>query len=895
MAIAVETEHPDVYVVEGRGTPQVSGASANVGGLIGETQKGPIDRAILITGMEDYIRWFGQRYHGGYMYTAARGFFQNGGRVLQVVRILRYNPLTGAPTFAYSETTLGDTDFIDTPASVVGSNAAPFNAEPLDTLVVNIDALGNQTVTFNATPAALPGAPVGALPPAPGSSITITVDSEPDPQVITFTGAEITAALAIAAINTQLRGGFATDPGAGTIDLYSDTRGTSSSIAITAEAPPGTAAILGHAVPSSAAGGGDVGDIDRMSIADAVSHLDTNIANAAVTAVGNSVKITSDSPGAGSSVQIVSGNMTTVLGLAIGTYTGSDAGQEDALKLQAKDPGQYGDNIGVSTLRWSTAVNHAGGYAPGVGAVVVMEVDSIQGAAIGDVLVVEDTATMSQSFIGLVVDIDAAANELTLHSGDNANPGNANAINDDSPVLCASTHRLATTSAEDLENGDTELLLTSAYSAVVGQNVVVVSSDGQNVVEVTVTEVDGNKIKFAAVALTTTIDAGAAVVSEEFNLYVYEQGLVEEDYEYLSMSSTNEDDYVQIRLAGISNESDRVVATDQTPTPTYDWQKLPYPVTLTSLTGGSDGDPVQPMDYIGYPGDVPPKSGIYLMEDVPDLNMIAIPGQTDEAAQEGIGSWCENNGVVDCILDPPLTADTPTDVVNYRLYTLPLDTSHATMYYPWLRIADELNADRRENIPPSGHVMGAWAATGTTRGVHVAPANIALRGIVGVARQINDAEHGLLNTNNINAIRQYPGQGIRIMGARTLYSVSDGRHYVNVRRLVNYVKRSIKEGNRWAIFENNDPYLWDQIQTINGDFLSALWARGMLYPSDDESRAYYVKCDSETNPEYERRQGRVYCVLGINPPYPAEYVIFKIEMWDGGVSISEEIARYGGV
>ncbi len=74
-------------------------------------------------------------------------------------------------------------------------------------------------------------------------------------------------------------------------------------------------------------------------------------------------------------------------------------------------------------------------------------------------------------------------------------------------------------------------------------------------------------------------------------------------------------------------------------------------------------------------------------------------------------------------------------------------------------------------------------------------------------------------------------------------------------------------------------------------FLRGLWQAGMLFPSTDVKRAFFVKCDEETNPPSEIAQGRVWCEIGVNPPFPAEFVIFRIGVWDGGTSIAEEIAN----
>jgi phage tail sheath protein FI len=128
------------------------------------------------------------------------------------------------------------------------------------------------------------------------------------------------------------------------------------------------------------------------------------------------------------------------------------------------------------------------------------------------------------------------------------------------------------------------------------------------------------------------------------------------------------------------------------------------------------------------------------------------------------------------------------------------------------------------------------------------------------------------------------------MGGRTLWMTQDGRQWINVRRLLDFVKRSTKIGNRWAVQEVNDPSLWTKLRTSNQAFCRGMWQDGMLFPSDDESQAYFVKCDRENNPVEQRKLGRVWIYIGVNPPYPAEFVIIKVSQWDGGAGVTEEIA-----
>jgi hypothetical protein len=139
------------------------------------------------------------------------------------------------------------------------------------------------------------------------------------------------------------------------------------------------------------------------------------------------------------------------------------------------------------------------------------------------------------------------------------------------------------------------------------------------------------------------------------------------------------------------------------------------------------------------------------------------------------------------LLDPPF--DTVTDA---RLGLGPLrgwrrrfDADCAALYAPWLLVPDPLMLDATgmRAIPPSGHVGGFAAQTDLRYGVHRAPANGALNWVQTTTLGIDDAQHGVLNPEHVNAIRAFAGRGLRIFGARTLSSDPDWR-FVNVRRLM---------------------------------------------------------------------------------------------------------------
>jgi phage tail sheath protein FI len=161
------------------------------------------------------------------------------------------------------------------------------------------------------------------------------------------------------------------------------------------------------------------------------------------------------------------------------------------------------------------------------------------------------------------------------------------------------------------------------------------------------------------------------------------------------------------------------------------------------------------------------------------------------------------------------------------------------------------------------------------RGVHKAPANELIRGALDVSYRLTREEQGTLNPNGVNCIRFFPGEGIRVYGARTVASSSSEWRYLNVRRLLNMIEESISRSTRWAVFEPNDPTLWKALRRDVGAFLASIWRQGALMGSSADE-AFFVKCDEETNPRDEIDQGRVHILIGVAPVKPAEFVIFRI-------------------
>jgi phage tail sheath protein FI len=242
------------------------------------------------------------------------------------------------------------------------------------------------------------------------------------------------------------------------------------------------------------------------------------------------------------------------------------------------------------------------------------------------------------------------------------------------------------------------------------------------------------------------------------------------------------------------------------------------------------------------------------------------------------------------ILDTRRKHTTPEHARDWRNE---FDSKYAALYFPWLQTPDPLRLEGLlRAVPPSGHIAGVYARGDLATGVHKPPANAALEAVKDVLAPVSDVHHDDLNTRHVNVIRSYDGRGVRVMGARTLSSDSEWR-YVNVRRLLIMIEEAIDVRSQWMVFEPNNPAMWADVERVVGSFLNDLWQRGMLDGATPDE-AYYAICDETTNPPEERDRGRLICKIGVRPPWPAEFVIVRVGMTEGGTEILEETGTPNG-
>jgi phage tail sheath protein FI len=295
-------------------------------------------------------------------------------------------------------------------------------------------------------------------------------------------------------------------------------------------------------------------------------------------------------------------------------------------------------------------------------------------------------------------------------------------------------------------------------------------------------------------------------------------------------------------------------------------------VRLFFLNGGRRAHVVRTNDVEG--------SGLPSLASVDFVNLVCVPGtagMTAAGAAAMVGSvagFCEEQRAF-YVVDPPGSL-TPADITAWKDDLEP--TANAAVYAPGVQVDDPANPGQLRDVPPSGAVAGVIARTDIERGVWATPAGLtagAVQGVRGVTATLTESDSERLNTAGICALRNVPGRGLRVWGARTLAAAEAPEwKYVSVRRLFLFVEESLGRGTQWAVFEPNDERLWQTIRTSIENFLLDLFQSGALVGRTPQD-AYFVRCDRMTMTQDDIDNGRLVCVVGIAPVRPAEFVEFR--------------------
>ncbi len=187
---------------------------------------------------------------------------------------------------------------------------------------------------------------------------------------------------------------------------------------------------------------------------------------------------------------------------------------------------------------------------------------------------------------------------------------------------------------------------------------------------------------------------------------------------------------------------------------------------------------------------------------------------------------------------------------------------------------------QRVLLPPSPAMAGLYCFVDRTRGVWKAPANVSVSNVVMPTFKIDNNMNDGLNMDvtggkSINAIREFPGKGLLVWGARTLAGNDNEWRYIPVRRLFNMMEESIQKALGTFVFEPNDANTWVKVKAMIENFLSNLWRDGALMGAKPED-AFKVQVGFPvTMTQDDILNGYMNVYVAVAPVRPAEFIVLK--------------------
>lgn len=306
-----------------------------------------------------------------------------------------------------------------------------------------------------------------------------------------------------------------------------------------------------------------------------------------------------------------------------------------------------------------------------------------------------------------------------------------------------------------------------------------------------------------------------------------------------------------------------------------------------TFSGGNDGiNDITAADYI--------RAAQELAADTVDMNIVAIPGISDPAVITSVLSMVESRGDCLYLIDPP-NGLTREGVVNWRTgsgdYThAAFNSSYGAIYYDWLNIYDSVNKTYTE-VPPSVVVSATIAYSDRISELWYAPAGLIrglVRGALSCCTQLNKSDVELLYDSGINSIYTDPISGLVVWGQKTAYQEKTALDRINVRRLLNYLKRVVTGACNYLVFEPNDRVTWNSFEMKVQPVLESLKAKRGIYEYRIVRGETIVTAGDIDN-------YRMPCMIMIKPTKSAEEIPIYFVITSTGADFNEVLEANGVV
>ena len=191
--------------------------------------------------------------------------------------------------------------------------------------------------------------------------------------------------------------------------------------------------------------------------------------------------------------------------------------------------------------------------------------------------------------------------------------------------------------------------------------------------------------------------------------------------------------------------------------------------------------------------------------------------------------------------------------------------SFAAAWHPWIQVVEPATPQLAplRALPPDGAATGTIAARENARGVWVAPANVPLRGVVGLTPALAKADEVSLFNAHDNLFVHQPGAFVGL-SAHTL-STDPSLLQLSVRRLLILLRKiALQRGMRY-VFETNTDRFRQMVRRSFERLLSTLTQLGAIV-------SFQVVTGGGVNTPDDIANGRLIVQLLVAPTNPVEFI-----------------------
>ena len=277
-------------------------------------------------------------------------------------------------------------------------------------------------------------------------------------------------------------------------------------------------------------------------------------------------------------------------------------------------------------------------------------------------------------------------------------------------------------------------------------------------------------------------------------------------------------------------------------------------------------------------------------EFVSNHNILAIPGIREPLVTDHSSDQTRDYGKAINIMDIPQYDNSGNRLFDDRavkpdvektidaLTARGFDNNYASTYFPDVEIDDAENS-RRVRVPASVPAMAALAFNDKVAFPWFAPAGFnraALDFVKNVDVRLSAPDRDDLYDAKINPIATFPRTGYVIFGQKTLQHAKSSLDRVNVRRLLNEVKRLIGDIAQNLLFEPNTP-------ATRKRFVSQAILQLGIVQSQAGLETFKVVMDSSNNTQNDVEENRLNGKIIIVPTRTIEFIAIDFIITNAGV------------